>query len=136
MLFRSCGSCNKTVIDFSTWELQEIKDYLKNKNERVCGHFTVLQAAVKRPKHHQYLVNLYVKTESNLRVPLFKSLALAVIFFCMAAVGCNRPTTGEVTITNDSDVVKIDTIPESEKIKEPQHLKGEVSAPLNNDKNK
>ena len=37
---RFCTSCAKTVIDFTKKSTTEIQDYLvKNKNERVCGHF-------------------------------------------------------------------------------------------------
>ncbi|WP_405611334.1 hypothetical protein [Polaribacter sp. Asnod1-A03] len=37
---RFCSSCSKTVIDFTKKSTKEIADYLvKNKEERVCGHF-------------------------------------------------------------------------------------------------
>ena len=35
-----CGSCSKTVVDFTQKSTKEIKDYLvANKGQRVCGHF-------------------------------------------------------------------------------------------------
>ena len=138
-----CGSCNKTVIDFSTWEVEEIKEYLKNKNQRVCGHFNALQVAVKRPKHHQYLVNLYLKTDSSFRIPVIKSVALSFIVLCMSAVGCNRPTTGEIVIPRDEDTVKVDSNLIKDSLKAEQQLMGdtillgEISrVPSKNQKNK
>jgi hypothetical protein len=94
-----CGSCNKTVIDFTSWEVEEIKMYLLTKNEHVCGHFKSLQAAVKRPKHHQFLVDLYLQTDAEIKTPYLKVLALSLIIFCMTVVGCNTPTTNPDTLT-------------------------------------
>ena len=86
-----CGSCNKTVIDFTTWDVEDIKKYLLTKNEHICGHFKTLQAAVKRPKHHQFLVDLYLQTDTKIKTPYFKALVLSLIIFCMTVVGCNIP---------------------------------------------
>jgi hypothetical protein len=37
---RFCNSCSKTVVNFTKKSTKEIKDYLvKNRNNRVCGHF-------------------------------------------------------------------------------------------------
>lgn len=106
-----CGSCNKTVIDFTSWEVEEIKMYLLTKNEHVCGHFKSLQAAVKRPKHHQFLVDLYLQTDTKIKTPYFKALVLSLIIFCMTVVGCNNPITNTETQTtnieseNDSETL-------------------------------
>ncbi len=96
-----CGACNKTVIDFTTWEVEEIKKYLLTKNENVCGHFRTLQVAVKRPKHHQFLVDLYLKTDTKFKTPYFKTLTLSLIVLCMTVVGCNRPTTDQVSTPDE-----------------------------------
>ncbi|NDB35496.1 MAG: hypothetical protein EB023_09170 [Flavobacteriia bacterium] len=88
---RFCGACKKTVIDFTTWDKAQIHEYLKNKNERVCGHFLSLQVAVKRPSHHQFLVDLYLKTERNRKLRYAKPLLLPVLLLFMTLVGCNRP---------------------------------------------
>jgi hypothetical protein len=96
-----CGSCNKTVIDFTTWDVEDIKKYLLTKNEHICGHFKTLQAAVKRPKHHQFLVDLYLQTDTKIKTPYFKALVLSLIIFCMTVVGCNTPPTNtEASTTN------------------------------------
>lgn len=37
---RFCGSCSKTVVDFTKKSTEEIQGYLvENKNQQVCGHF-------------------------------------------------------------------------------------------------
>ena len=88
---RHCISCKKTVVDFANWELEDIKQYLKQSNENICGHFKSLQVIVKRPRHHQFLVDAYFKTETNLKSSYFKSFILSSIITVMFLVGCNNP---------------------------------------------
>lgn len=112
---KHCGSCKKTVVDFTTMNDEQIKDYLNSsKMQKVCGHFKITQVSVSRPKHHQFLVDLYLKIESNFTVPIFKTLTLSLIVLCMTVVGCNRPTptptttTGEIAIETDTMNANID----------------------------
>jgi hypothetical protein len=92
---RHCISCNKTVVDFTNWEIEDIKKYLKQTNENVCGHFKSLQVIVKRPRHHQFLVDAYFKTENNFKPSYLKSFFLTSIIAIMFLVGCNNPTKTE-----------------------------------------
>ncbi len=39
---RFCGACEKIVVDFSTWEPEQILDYLKS-NSKTCGRFRAEQ---------------------------------------------------------------------------------------------
>ena len=89
---RHCISCNKTVIDFSNWEMEDIKNYLKDKNKNVCGSFKSLQVKVERPRHHQFLVNAYFQTKKTYKSSYLKSFLLCSILVCMFIVGCNNPT--------------------------------------------
>jgi len=89
---RHCISCKKTVVDFSNWELEDIQQYLKQKNENVCGHFKSLQVIIKRPRHHRYLVDAYFKTDKNFKSSYTKSFLLNSILALMFLVGCNNPT--------------------------------------------
>jgi len=100
---RHCMSCNKTVIDFSNWEIEDIKNYLKNTNKNVCGSFKSLQVIVERPRHHQFLVNAYFQTKKTYKSSYLKSFLLCSILLCMFIVGCNNPTEikGEVPVPND-----------------------------------
>jgi hypothetical protein len=86
-----CSSCNKAVIDFTTWDVKEIIRYLESKNEKTCGHFTTLQVATHKPKHHQYLFNIYQQTEKKITIPVLKKTILSIIIVGMIAVGCERP---------------------------------------------
>lgn len=41
---RFCGSCNKTVIDFTKMDTYQIQDFLQeNKDKRICGHIKQTQ---------------------------------------------------------------------------------------------
>ena len=94
---RHCISCNKTVIDFSNWESDEIKNYLKDTNKNVCGSFKSLQVIVERPRHHQFLVNAYFQTKKTYKSSYLKSFLLCSILVCMFIVGCNNPTETRTT---------------------------------------
>ena len=94
---RHCISCNKTVIDFSNWEIEDIKNYLKDTNKNVCGSFKSLQVIVKRPRHHQFLVNAYFQTKKTYKSSYLKSFLLCSILVCMFIVGCNNPTETRTT---------------------------------------
>jgi hypothetical protein len=101
---RHCISCNKTVVDFTNWELEEIKQHLKKTNENVCGHFKSLQVIVKRPRHHQFLVDAYFKTENNFKSTYVKSFLLTSIIAIMFLVGCNNPikTKNQIDVENQT----------------------------------
>ncbi|HEY9045122.1 MAG TPA: hypothetical protein VIN08_04470, partial [Ohtaekwangia sp.] len=38
-----CGSCQKEIIDFSTWTDEQIKLYFKNRKQPTCGRFATHQ---------------------------------------------------------------------------------------------
>ena len=100
---RFCGSCNKTVVDFTKMNNHEIVEYLKNQGGRTCGYFLPNQVSVERPKHHQFLVNLYQIAQNGIKTTLLRNVSLALIAFCMTMVGCNSPrTTGEIEMPSDS----------------------------------
>lgn len=100
---RFCGSCNKTVVDFTKMNNHEIVDYLKNQGGRTCGYFLPNQVLVERPKHHQFLVNLYQIAQNGIKTTLLRNVSLALIAFCMTMVGCNSPrTTGEIEMPSDT----------------------------------
>lgn len=89
---RHCISCNKTVVDFTNWKQEDIVNYLEQTNKKTCGHFKSSQVTVKRPRHHQFLVDAYYKTENNFKSSYFKSFLLSSIIALMFLVGCNNPT--------------------------------------------
>ena len=100
---RFCGSCNKTVVDFTKMENEEILSYLKNQPGKTCGYFLPHQVEVKRPKHHQFLLNWYENTQNGIKTRFLRNVSLAFIALCMTLVGCNSPsTTGEIEPPSDS----------------------------------
>ncbi|MEZ4842964.1 MAG: hypothetical protein R3A43_01795 [Bacteroidia bacterium] len=104
-----CGACKKVVVDFSDWKTEEIKDYIQNQSNRVCGHFKKSQVEVKRPIHHQFLVNLHDKINASNKFRWSQKAALWLVFLCMAAVGCNRPLTGKPENEHPSDNISLAT---------------------------
>ena len=93
---KHCAICSKTVVDFTSMTLDQIKDYFDNrKTEKVCGHFKATHVLITRPKHHQYLIDLYAKIEQTFTIPLFKTVSLSLIALCMTIVGCNDTSTGD-----------------------------------------
>jgi hypothetical protein len=127
---KHCGSCNKTVVDFTTMNAEQIKHYLSSsKMQKVCGHFKITQVSVSRPKHHQFLVDLYLKIESSFTVPIVKTLTLSLIVLCMTIVGCNRPTPTR-TIGKIAMPIEIDTMNANiDTTNNAKTLKGEVAKP-------
>lgn len=103
---RNCRSCKTTVVDFTSMTVEQINNYLNSKkNEKVCGHFYNKQIIVSRPKHHQFLVDLYFEIENNFTLPLLKTFTLSFVILCMTIVGCNRPVmTNELAIKEKSDL--------------------------------
>ena len=102
---RFCESCNKTVVDFTKMNKDEIFSYLKERKDKTCGYFLPHQVEVKRPKHHQFLLNWYEKTQNGITTRFFRNVSLAFIAFCMFLVGCSTPetTTGEIDCVNRDD---------------------------------
>ena len=92
-----CDSCSKTVVDFTSMTTDQVVDYFSNReNEKICGHFKSTQVEIPRPKHHQFLVDLYSKVELNLTIPFIKTITLSSLSLCMTIVGCNNNSaTGE-----------------------------------------
>lgn len=45
---RHCNACQKTVVDFTGWEADDILTYLKG-NRQTCGRFTADQLAMQEP---------------------------------------------------------------------------------------
>ena len=128
---RYCNSCSKTVIDFSSWEIEDIKNYLNNTNRNVCGHFKSLQVEVKRPRHHQFLLDIYSKTENRIKTSYIKSFTLSFIMLCLFLVGCNNERTYERTMGSVSDPSfheNLDSL-EREKPKDNERITGLVSDP-------
>jgi hypothetical protein len=94
---RHCGSCAKTVVDFTTWQPQEILLHFKS-NKNICGRFTADQLNEPIPTHEDF-----VKQISYFNISTVKKMAAIFLFaFMVGASSCNdNHLKGEpVAITN------------------------------------
>jgi hypothetical protein len=79
---RHCSSCAQTVIDFTTWELQDIAAYLKKKTrEHVCGRF--LNSQLNQPFDLTVLAPKVISWHTN----GWQKVA-ALICICFALTSC------------------------------------------------
>lgn len=89
---RFCGSCCKTVVDFTTMSDLEVQMYLINKSgEKICGRFNNTQ-----------LDRIVISLPENIfimRIPYWKKfLAACLIVFSTTLFSCETKTTGDVII--------------------------------------
>jgi hypothetical protein len=81
---RHCGSCAKTVVDFTTWQPQEILFHFKS-NKNVCGRFTADQLNEPIPTHEDF-----VKQISYFNISVIKKMAAIFLFaFMIGGSSCN-----------------------------------------------
>jgi hypothetical protein len=98
-----CGSCKKTVVDFTAWKDDDIKKYLLEQSGTTCGQFNKSQVDIIRPRHHQFLVDLYFRIKENIRIPVLKTIALQLIIVSMFVIGCNNPETNSETNSGNTN---------------------------------
>jgi hypothetical protein len=81
---RHCGSCCKTVVNFTTWQPQEILLYFKS-NKNVCGRFTADQLNEPIPTQEDF-----VKQISYFSISTIKKMAAIFLFaFIIGGSSCN-----------------------------------------------
>ena len=99
---RHCDSCNKTVVDFTTMTLEQIKLYFdKNNGAKVCGHFKVTQVEKHIPALHRQLIRLYEYLEQTISIRFFRAIPLSIVTLCMVLVGCQEETTTGEPLLNE-----------------------------------
>jgi hypothetical protein len=107
---RHCGSCCKTVVDFTTWEPQDILLHFQS-NKNVCGRFTVDQLNEPIPSEEDF-----VKQISYFNISTIKKMAAIFLFaFMIGGTSCNENTDyiGKSLVaitTNNIDNVPIETL--------------------------
>ena len=100
---RHCDSCNKTVVDFTSMTLEQIKIYFdKNNGTKVCGHFKVAQVETHRPASHRRLIRLYEYIEQTISIRFFRAIPLSIVTLCMVLVGCQEETTTGTPLQNEN----------------------------------
>ncbi|MFA6152784.1 MAG: hypothetical protein WC716_15780 [Chitinophagaceae bacterium] len=92
---RFCGSCQKTVVDFTKMSDEQVKNYLLDKkNKNTCGRFYATQ--IGRPLENQ---SINIDPVWYRHLPFTKQIFYAVaVFFVLGVSSCdfNSTTTGDV----------------------------------------
>jgi hypothetical protein len=103
---RHCGSCCKTVVDFTTWQSQEILLHFKS-NKNVCGRFTADQLNEPIPSQEDF-----VKQISYFNISTVKKMAAIFLFaFMIGASSCNDNADNMGKSLVASIINNIDTVP-------------------------
>jgi hypothetical protein len=107
---RHCGSCAKTVVDFTAWQPQDILLHFKS-NKNVCGRFTENQLNDPIPTQEDF-----VKQISYFNISTVKKMAAIFLFaFMIGSSSCNDNINdmGKSLIavtTNTIDTVPVKTL--------------------------
>jgi hypothetical protein len=116
---RHCGSCVKTVVDFTTWQPQAILQHFET-NKNVCGRFTVDQLDEPIPTAEDF-----VKQIVYFKIPTLKKIAAIFLFaFMIGGSSCTENTLGGKALKNDS--LKIETTQLPVTTPKPDYLVGEA----------
>ncbi len=112
---KHCCVCEKTVVDFTNMQPEEIKSYFETrKDKKVCGRFYTSQVSKSLSKFHVQLLKLQFFIEKKLTLPRFKKIVLSGLSFVMLITGCSQEekTTNEPLAPerNDSIIPKIDSV--------------------------
>lgn len=103
---RYCQSCSKTVIDFTTMNVEEIQDYIHNhRNQRICGHIKQSQLDSINLKIPETIFNQELS---------FNRLFLLVLLICMGSTLFNCKDTSGVT----KKIERIEIVETSPQIKD------------------
>jgi hypothetical protein len=120
---RFCGSCAKTVVDFTQMSDAEVQNYfLQRSSEKLCGRFT-------RSQLKRITIEIPAAT-LQMRLPVWKRFLVAsllafstLLFSCDATVKQPPPAT---EATGTAGV----TTPDTGNVTETPHLLGDTSVPL------
>ncbi len=129
---RHCMSCEKTVVDFTKMNTDEIKGYfLNHAKEKTCGYFKVSQIEIPPKKYEHFLITNYQKAQNGTsfihKIGVFTFGSLLFLSGCSPSKK-DQHTVGEIksrTEISKDTVVSVtatqDTLVETRK--------GEVSCP-------
>jgi len=102
---RFCGHCQKSVIDFTDWESEEISLYFQlNAGQKICGRFKENQLQSRQYSTNDYVAAIQKSPFSFLR----KVAAIILVAFAGILASCTNPE-----IKNDAPVIGDTTIQEN-----------------------
>ena len=104
---RHCDQCVKTVVDFTTWQPQQILLHVQT-NKNVCGRFTQEQLSETIPTQEDF-----VKQIAYFKISTLKKVAAIFLFaFIIGASSCDEKKNaiqGNVASNYNTKNIKIDT---------------------------
>lgn len=105
---RFCGSCQKTVVDFTAMSDEQVKNYLLDKqNTNTCGRFYASQ--IGRPLENK---NIQIDATWYQQLPIARQVFYAVVvFFVLGVSSCEFKGNTTTAPTQDS-TKQINTIPQ------------------------
>lgn len=117
---RFCGSCKKTVVDFTNFSTEDIQNYFtKHYGQKVCGRFK---------KQQLNSIDIQIPSVIFNQIPASRKFALALLLvFGTTLFSCTdnqgQPATlGEVKLV-DTTKTKIDTVSIENHVIEPNNVK-------------
>lgn len=123
---RFCGSCSKTVVDFTKMNTSEIQNYFieNSGKESICGHFKATQVATKKNTKYDHLRNQF----NRIRIKPIKKMALFSLSLVFSLTSCM----GKAMIDGEPAIINNDTINESEVTKPEDTIKQNDSVKTEN----
>ena len=100
---RHCAQCSKTVIDFTTWQQQDILVYMQQGSAGVCGRFKTEQLNV------PLTAGQFTAAVIHSPLPFYKQVAAIFLFaFGMLQMSCGSPEQTKPTVVPQAaqDTVK------------------------------
>ena len=120
---RFCGSCQKTVVDFTHFSAEDIQNYFtKHYGQKVCGRFKKQQL---NPIDIQIPSTIFSQMSASRKFALALLLVFGTTLFSCTDNQGQPATLGEVKLV-DSTKAKIDTASIGRPIVEPNHVKHPV----------
>ncbi len=141
---RFCGSCQKTVVDFTNFSAEDIQNYFtKHYGQKVCGRFKKQQL---NPIDIQIPSTIFNQMSASRKFALALLLVFGTTLFSCTDNNGQPATLGEVRLI-DTAKTKVDTAKIENQVIEPIHnvkhpvdfftikpeieLQGEIEAPIN-----
>ena len=130
---RFCGSCQKTVIDFTAMSDQEVLALLASSRTTICGRFRNDQLEATTNTWRDTLFHMQSRARS-IRVQPIRLVSVLLVSLIMIITGCDLPSeknnrnTGTIsldTLPKTESTIKIDSMP-----KHGHRTIGEVAMPV------
>lgn len=123
---RFCGSCSKTVVDFTKMNTTEIQNYFieNSGKESICGYFKSTQIETEKNTKYDHLKNRF----NRIRIKPIKKMALFSLSLVFSLTSCM----GKAMVNGETAVIDNDTINETKVTKPEDTIKPKDSIKTEN----